>query len=261
MTRTDPLMERLRDAAEHVDVPELEPDARAARAVRTVRTRRAVGGGLAALVAASVVVAPVVLDRDPAPTGPAATPTERASTDTSPTDDDSGETARTEDLPHVDGVVTGVPDDWAVHELAGLSYAVPPGWSPARDPLRNGARLSSWTSGTTGPAAADAVGSGTPSDLTVSVAGGYATWVAPDAASLAEAEQSWGATVETVDVPGADHVVVTRYPFTVDGAPGLQVQVDVREAGGVGYTVMLSVPDSARGEEILRGVLGSLGFV
>ncbi|MFC8922887.1 hypothetical protein [Cellulosimicrobium sp. NPDC057127] len=253
MTRTDPLVDRLRDAAAHVDVPELDAESMAGHAVRTVRRRRsAAGGALAAVVlAGAVVLAPGVGDRvrEPLTTFPAeVAPSPVPSTG-------AGDEVLTDELPRVDGVVPGVPEGWQEHELAGLLYALPSSWRPHSDPARDQPRYRAWVSGPD-----DAVAPGTPGDAHVSVGTGYATWQVPDDAYLAEAAGTWEATVETAAVPGADYVVVQRTPFVVDGTPGVQVQVQVREAGGVGYGLVLSVPDTVRGEEIVRGLLGSLSF-
>lgn len=252
MTRTDPLVDRLRDAAAHVDVPDLDADAMAGRAVRTVRRRRSAAVGVAAVAVVVVaVLAPNLGERlrEPLTTFPAeVTPSPVPSAGTA---DD----VLTDGLPRVAGVETGVPDGWQKHELAGLVYALPGTWEPHGDPARTQTRYRAWISGPD-----DAVAPGTPADVHVSVAAGYATWGAPDDAYLDQAARAGDATVETADVPGADYVVVTRMPFVVDGTPGVQLQVQVREAGGVGYDVMLSVPDTPRGEELVRGFLGSLSF-
>ncbi|WP_069388201.1 hypothetical protein [Cellulosimicrobium cellulans] len=251
MTSTDPLVDRLRDAAARVGVPDLDADAMAGRAVRTVRRRRSAAvGALAVAVAGVLALAPNLGERlrEPVTTFPAQV--------TPSTAEVTPPQAVTDGLPHVDGVEPGVPDGWQEHELAGLVYALPGAWEPHGDPARTQARYRAWISGPD-----DAVAPGTPAQADVSVSSGYVSWEAPDDAYLEAAEENWGATVETADVPGADFVVVVRQPFGLDdGTPGVQVQVQVREAGGVGYGILLSVPDTPHGEGIVRGLLGSLSF-
>lgn len=252
MTRTDPFLDRLHDVVGTVDVPELDPDAMADRAVRTVRARRmAAGGALVAVVVAVVVLLPSVADRlDGAPLpGPAATPT------ATPLGPEPPGEVLTAALPRVEGVVPGVPDGWEPQEIAGLTYAMPPSWTPDPDPARSGPRYQRWVGGEE-----DALGAAEPAMLEVSFAAGYATWEVPDDAYVAEAKRTWDATVETVDVTGADYVLVERQPFSSDGASAVQVQVALRESDGPGYTLLFWVPDSPRGEELVRGFLGSLGF-
>ncbi len=265
----DDLVEQVRAAQSAVDVPStLDPDALAHRAVRRVRARRNAfaAGGSTLVVGALVAVAallPGTLPRgtDPAlGAGPAqaSTPAPQVAT-SEPAPDATLRYLPVGDgeLPELPGVEHGVVEtshsEYTVQ--GGLVYTVPPGgWSVRGTAFDDPASVvwevrKGWAAeGSDIPAGAGAppmTGSG----ATVTID------VDPDAASWSVPARDSGAW--TVEIPGADHVTVTRGPSE---EPGLaRWEAKIRYAG-TGWTVALDFTDDEVGDELARNFLGNLWF-
>ena len=281
----DDVVVLLRSAADGGTVPPAPDGANLARrAVRRVRTRRAVLGGTAGMVAAGVLVVALqvgpfrvsdtihVGDAAPSPSASAsATPepspsgpyTPSPSASPSPDPEVRYLPVAGGELPELPGFAHGVVEiSHSEYTLqGGLQYTLPPGgwalrsveevWSHGEEPPEMVWDVSDITSEPPGALYPDGWQpdpmAGSKATIELRVADDAASWQVP-----ARDSGAW-----TAEVPGADLVVITR---SVSDRPGLaRWDVQVRR-DDTGWTARLDFTDDEVGDQLATAFVGNLMF-
>ena len=190
---------------------------------------------------------------------PDASPTAKAAATTSSTPTPTASQAAVDLLPLMDGTAAGLPEGWTSDECAGLSFAVPPGWSVLAE-------------GTGRFTYGDQISYAVPASPTTN--GVYQTFTVECTGEATDWNGDWevqdGDESHRVDAPGSKYAAMylrVSSPVDLQAAghilPSDQIlggQFQFTTQDDIYYSMEFTLPPNEAGNEIVRVLAGNFAF-